>query len=440
MKMNKFSRYNHLFALKGEYILYNTASDGIIRLNGELGTYMQSHREQADDLAAMHPQLFQAMKERGMVTAEGTNEPEALIHKWQDLYDNPSECRLLLLPTLDCNLHCWYCYESHVKGSVMSSEVMHRICQLIDRKTAEPQLKDLHISWYGGEPLLYFERVVMPVMKHARAVSAQNGVRFTTHFTTNGVLLTARVRQALLDLRLDDMPTFQITLDGNREKHNDTRFLPGHEPTFDLIVWNIKDTLRAGMPVLNRFNYTGRNVDTLPDILKEYKDLSPEERSRLQFDFQQVWQEGDNKVCHDKALRIASGYHKDGMQVTVDKKYDSTHCREDSLNQVSINYDGSVYKCTGFDVRPELKEGTLTDDGRIEWNQRYYRRIKARYGNAACRPCSIFPICHGGCSQSFLSSGLDTDSEVCYKHYTETDKKNIIIGRLTYLLEHRQSV
>lgn len=431
--MNKFSKYNHLFSYGKQSILYNIASDGILVLQPELAALIQQNQNAIDNIEPIHPTLFQALRERNMIIEDETDEIKSQIERWKEEYDNPERCTILLLPTLDCNMRCWYCYEKHIAGSKMNEDTIQRICRFIYNKTQDVQLKELHISWFGGEPLLHFNKVVLPILQYAKSTCDQQNIKLTTHFTTNGVLLTERIRKTLLNLHLEEPPAFQITLDGNREKHNETRYMHNNTPTYDIIIENIKATIKDGMTVLNRFNYTGQNIDTLIDIPKEYDNLTEEEKMRLHFDFQQVWQESNNKESRKKALEIASIFQGSGFHISIDKKYNKQHCFEDSINHYSINYDGSVYKCTGKDIQPEIKEGILNENGEIEWNDRHYRRMKMRYGNDFCKSCLIFPICHGGCSQLALET---PNNDRCLKNYTEEDKKEIIIGRLKYLLEH----
>jgi uncharacterized protein len=59
--------------------------------------------------------------------------------------------RLVLLPTEKCNFRCTYCYEAFLIGR-MSSSTIQGIRRFIDRRVRGLHL--LHISWFGGEPLV----------------------------------------------------------------------------------------------------------------------------------------------------------------------------------------------------------------------------------------------------------------------------------------------
>ena len=45
--------------------------------------------------------------------------------------NDDSTFELIINPTLDCNFHCWYCYENHLKGSKMDEGIVSAITTLI---------------------------------------------------------------------------------------------------------------------------------------------------------------------------------------------------------------------------------------------------------------------------------------------------------------------
>lgn len=434
--MNKYSTYNYLFQNDRVAVLYNAATDGIVALQPDLVELVRTHKDHIDTLATRHPELFRTMEEKGMIVPADRDEAQFVIDAWRRIDTDPSQFYLTIMPTLNCNLRCWYCYEEHKAHSNMTEDVRRRTLRFIDKLTRREGLRYLSLSFFGGEPLLPFYPTVWPILQQTAAWCRERDVELTVQFTTNGVLLTDDVRQKLLSLGLKHNPNFQITLDGNREKHDATRHTADGKPTYDLIISHIKAALRDGMDVNNRFNYTAGNVDTLVDVLEEYKDLTPEERKLLHFDFQQVWQDSGNAAAREKALRLADLFHRECHQIRIEKRYNRERCRDDAENQATINYDGLVYKCTARDPTPDLAEGVLTEEGDIEWNERYHRRMAVKYGNKACRACRIFPICHGGCSQTKLEAG---DREDCLFGLNDDRRLEIIRGRLDFILKTKRT-
>ena len=64
------------------------------------------------------------------------------------------------------------------------------------------------------------------------------------------------------------------------------------------------------------------------------------------------------------------------------------------------------------------------------------RRMGVKYGNKACRACRIFPICHGGCSQTKLEAG---DREDCLFGLDDERRLEIIRGRLDFILKTKRT-
>lgn len=345
---------------------------------------------------------------------------------------------LTIYPTIDCNLRCWYCYESHENNACMDNDTVLKVRKLIRNVICRKKIKNLFLSFFGGEPLLRFEEIVKPFISYTRDMCKDHNVDLYIDITSNGVLMTDDVINDLLSLELNNTPLFQITLDGNRKEHNKVKFTKNGRGTYDIIINNIKNALKAGIPINNRLNYTQKNIDSLIDVLDEYSELTKEERKNLFVDFQQVWQDASNQSARNKALKLASLYRIHSCQVRMDKRLNRGRCNNDMENQATINYNGLVYKCTAIDFKSDNAEGKLKDDGTIEWNNRCSRRMEYRFGNSNCHSCKIFPICHGGCSQVMMDGG--NINSACLLGYSEDDKNDIIKKRIEYILENRKAV
>lgn len=433
----KYSNYNFVFRNGTSAVIYNEVSDGTILLQPELVQVIQETKDNIDSLQSRHQELYDAMVGKGMIVDGDMDEAEHIVENWRLQDNNPEHYFLTILPTLNCNLRCWYCYEEHKATANMTEETLGRVCRLIDNLTGNGKLKYLHLSFFGGEPLLPFKKTVWPLLQYTGKLCQEREVRLLVHFTTNGVLLTPKVIDCLMSLPLAEKPGVQITLDGNREYHNNSRHTVNKGPTFDIIVNNIHAALKAGMYVTNRFNYTQKSVDSIVDVLEAYKDLTPEEREKLQFDFQQVWQEEHLEDVRLKALKLAKTYSSNDFRVFVEKRYNSQRCGSDADNQVAVNYDGRLYSCTARDTNDEECEGYLSEDGTLVWNGRHKKRMAIKYGNTTCRKCRIFPICHGGCSQLKLEAG---DEDRCIRGYDKNRQLEIVQGRLDFILRNSRPI
>jgi uncharacterized protein len=81
--------------------------------------------------------------------------------------------------------------------------------------------------------LLNHNTIAFPLLESIKRICDKANVTFYCFFITNATLLSEEV---LLNLKKFN-PLFQITLDGNREKHNKVRaFKKSHNGSFDAII------------------------------------------------------------------------------------------------------------------------------------------------------------------------------------------------------------
>lgn len=436
--MNKLSRYAHLIELDGNFYLFNVANGYVIALNHILYTLISRYKEDIDQLKSVHPDLYAGLDSCHVIVADDKDEPAAMIEKFEALDCNPSLFGIKINPTLDCNLRCWYCYETHGRGTMMSPDTLAAVKQLITNKTKESDLKHLDVSFFGGEPLLGWDKVVIPVLSFASERCAERGIRLSSHFTTNGVLLTEDKCNELLALGLGNT-SFQISIDGNRRLHDSSRVNAAKQPTYDKILSNITLGAERGFNICLRFNYTPDNVDTFLDVLSDIKQLPEQIKKHIRCSFHQIWQTANqsspNEVI-DKADKIADTFHKNGFITGSDRYYTRFVCYGDMRNQVVVNYNGDLYKCTAREFSPETREGVLSPDGNLIWNERYHKRMSVKYSNPVCRECYIMPICNGGCAQNKLERIPTTG---CPKNRDQVAKNEYLIMALKKKLFEQRS-
>ncbi|MCM1140320.1 MAG: radical SAM protein [Muribaculum sp.] len=343
---------------------------------------------------------------------------------------NPEYIKVTILPTLQCNLRCWYCYENHNNSSKLNDETSSRINLLIKRISSQESLKKVNIDFFGGEPLMFFDETVAPIIRYANTICRENKKRLGVSFTTNGTLLTDNVCRELADTHAD--VSFQITLDGDREHHNKVRHLFGNIPTYDLIISNIIRAVKHKFYVSVRFNYTHNNYNTYHSVISDFDKLTKEEKERLDFSFHKVWQETLSYEMEHTISETINQYSKLGYIVNIPNSMgNKDRCYADSPNNIVINYNGDIYKCTAREFSPDTREGYLRHDGIIEWNQRYSQRMKLIYGIPVCQQCEIFPLCNCTCSQNRIE--YESGSDSCPFGYSH-DKKEYIVRERVYAL------
>jgi len=107
--------------------------------------------------------LMDLLRGKFVVEAEN-NEIEELIKTRDQRREQNRYIGLQLLPTLDCNFSCVYCYEGGGNNGIyMSDDVIKAIIDYTE-SAIKPTTEYISVSWYGGEPLL----AVDPIKRYPR--------------------------------------------------------------------------------------------------------------------------------------------------------------------------------------------------------------------------------------------------------------------------------
>lgn len=213
-KNMKSSLYNtFLKVTKDSTVIYNAYEDKTIVCKGDINI---------NNILLQSKSLHMKLESEGFIVPENKDEYHAYVKAARKAEDDDNSFHLLINPTLNCNFKCWYCYESHVP-SKMSEDVIKRVKRLIDKLYAEG--RNLTISFFGGEPMLYYDDIMMPILRYAHSKAKRYSREFNANMTSNGYLLND---ERISELMLYNFTGGQITLDGDREIHNSVRFhIPG---------------------------------------------------------------------------------------------------------------------------------------------------------------------------------------------------------------------
>lgn len=325
---------NYTYAIeKGNNILcYNTFSNAFIVVPRK--TYAFFDTKNVEDFKTNYPNSYTAFVDNGIIIEDGIDELSIIrySHKLDLFFDR--NFVLTILPTIDCNLDCWYCFESH-KKSQMSKDIQNRILLYIRKKYEKREIENLSIDFFGGEPLLYFDEVVYPLASQIKTIVEENGFKLSTFFTTNATLVTEQMAEKLAELNA----SFQITLDGDKTRHDKIRhYKKDYSGSYEDII-NNTHLLFDKIPEAHfniRINYDDQTLSSINNILEDLNDL---DKKRFVIHFEKVWQvpiKKTNKLLVN-ALNIASA---NNFTVSfLNWKPCNCACKSDRLQQIAIQYD-----------------------------------------------------------------------------------------------------
>jgi uncharacterized protein len=268
------------------------------------------------------------------------------------------------------------------------------------------------------------------LLEKAYEICRQKEIFFSSSMTTNGLLIN---QETIDSAKRYNLSFFQITLDGDRDRHDKVRFISEGRGSYDAIVANIKLIIRNGLRVLVRINCSPETIPGLMNIIADFEELTEFERNFISFDIHKVWQQ-TSQIDGDALNDMRWYYREKGFQVST-ASYDTVvnSCYGDHRNHATLNYNGEVFKCTARDFTKANSEGLLMEDGSIEWSHKYEHRLNSKFKNKPCLECPIMPICNGGCTQQAIEhEGVD----YCVHEFDDNNKRQVVIDRfLEVLLE-----
>jgi uncharacterized protein len=340
---------------------------------------------------------------------DNVNELELIRKRKQEGIRDNNRLDAIIMPTLDCNFACSYCYEEHHQ-SQMTKETEDAVKEWLRKEI--PRHKVLLLSWFGGEPLLSIS-TILSISRHALKVAQDNNVEMIGHITTNGYLFTKRSIRELFETEIFD---YQITLDGTPEEHNRLRPLKTGKGTFNRIFNNIVSIASLGehVRVSIRVNFNHQNIRTIPSLLRMFPENI---RSNLRIEFEPIF--GDCKLnaldniqsseISDLLAQYCTLAKNLGYGVYHGLSHISTgklvYCYAERENQFVINYNGDVYKCSVTKFKPEDRTGYISNDGTLvkienEWS----KYVNSELFEERCCSCIYLPLCMGGCKSARIES------------------------------------
>lgn len=348
------------------------------------------------------PEVFQEkLCHAGMIVEDDYDELETI----RDLHrkaSNSSCYTLQILPTLNCNYKCWYCIQDHVP-SMMTEKVMDKIITHLKKQLEREDVTELRIEWFGGEPLMFVPQIVLPLSERILKICTEANKPFSQGVTSNAYYLTSDVSKELGKYNFNH---FQITLDGNRENHDKTKFQKGCDSAFDRALSNIVSMLNniPEMHVTLRINYTYDSMDER--IVRKVCDRIPSEmRNRIHIFPRKVWQEEPDKEKRTGYEEIWELFEKEGFFVKREALILNFHsCYTNNRNFLTVNHNGTVVKCTACnDMYTKEGLGNMDDDGEITWNDSCGTAYDLpTFEKERCLACKYLPICMGLCPRDHV--------------------------------------
>jgi uncharacterized protein len=403
---NKYipSRFNALtHSDDNGVVLFNSYTGAITYFSeGEKDAVLSTLKRASTDF--LENEIQNDLYNNGFLVSSTVDEKRRAQFLHQSLHRTDT-LHLVLLPTEACNFRCTYCYETFERGK-MKRNIINGLKALVQERATN--LSTLHISWFGGEPLISLD-VIEELSNSFLSIAKENHIHYSCDLVTNGYLLTKEVFQRLLSWNINQ---FMITIDGIGEVHDSRRHLTGGGKTFNKIIDNlmaIKD-VPGLFDITIRTNFDEDNLHEASKLTRFLTDHFADDR-RFGILFRPVGKWGgknddDIPVCSrtmankkiweltDEA--ITQGFNMSSM-ITESLMPSASACYAAKPHSLVIGSDGQLYKCT-LSLNEEFnKVGKIHEDGNLELD---YDKIagwvtSGEETDAVCQSCFYRPACQG---------------------------------------------
>ena len=421
----KISKYTFMFDENGqEYYVYNTLSNALMEIDKESYSLLfESRNTQKLSTADFDEDLWEALCINNIISDNDTDDYLKYKASITNIRKQRTGMHLTLAPTMDCCFRCHYCFEKYKEKKYMTPEIMDQIIKYV---TSYPELKNIKITWFGGEPLMAVPQIEEFYDKF-RDIWQEP---FISNIITTGYHID---KESIRVMQKVGISSVQITLDGMKETHNKVKHLPSGEDVFERILSNI-ELLNDSAPEINitiRVNLTLENKEEYIPLHKLCLTRFYG-RSNITISPAFVLDRGTGDICrsnnniffgHIERSKFILNLAKNGIN-SVFVRYPEPFFNECAIrNEMAIAFDpeGYAYKCWEVIGNKEYAIGKLNDDGILtDINQTILNRQlygADTFDDPRCSQCKYLPICNGGCPIQRIENKFEGGHNDCCSHY-----------------------
>lgn len=348
--------------------------------------------------------------------------------------------------TQRCNLACKYCFVCQQPKDATLQVVLDAIDFFArNADSAYPS-----VNFFGGEPMLKYEEIIVPAAKYIRKTY---GEHYGISLTTNGTLLT---RDVMEFFRAHDVGML-FSIDGDRETQDINRPYHGGRGSFDrldsvidlVLEYHPDMTFRATVEppthtrMAENYRFAARrgykHTFFLPNVFHSWTDAELQELhaqiEAIGDDYIAAYQRGERPVpfAHLEEAKHAIGriqqlkddeYRADGLDLPA-----CGTCGLGAGRYASIGVTGNIYSCQEMAENPEYGDtfcvGNIytgvDDEKRLEIAHRFHTHRVKSSEEGLCDTCIKRRICRGGCAiNNFFGHGDVNTQDRAMCHYEQS--------------------
>lgn len=426
MQLSAYNCFVVDYPNKDDVLVFNTRSEAFVKITKTLYLALMTlddHGKYNDEFVRYKDDL----RDNGILVNDQIKEASLLDDFFDQLSQgDKNEFNVLFLTTYACNFSCVYCYQGPLQEkSMMSLEIAKQTISWIENELLAKNYKKLTICFYGGEPLLNKDMMFYAI-KILDKFCRERNIVLELGMITNGSLLTEETVKELLKYNLTEI---RISLDGNRDCHNKRRPFKNGDPSFDVVVDNIKKVSKFIKPTLigTYDKSTLDGVYGLMDYLEEndlldkvaqigFSPLIPRlgaKETPGSVEMADCTQFLDSQGLMMETLKINRELFRRGVPIRTALSINICPMIMENQGAIIDPY-GKIYSCTSFLGHQEY---AVADVREIGYNQKAKKFQKMKVWEKCPADCKYLPSCQGGCRFFAYTETKDIASVCCKKNF-----------------------
>ncbi|MBI2344180.1 MAG: SPASM domain-containing protein [Deltaproteobacteria bacterium] len=364
---------------------------------------------------------------------------------------------LMLIPSYYCNLACFYCYQHPLRAKegqnvthVMTPELVDLIFQTVIKRLYPdvPRYSSIAVDLYGGEPFLERNRPALErIFQYTR--DYQMPVSAISNASSLGVFVD------FFGIEPGQVNALQISFDGDKLHHDQSRITHYGEGTFDAILANIHRLLDRGVRIKIRVNTNKNTVDSLQclweqleaDEITSHPNVSPYAQAIHNHYDQTNPEPIFSRATLTRRVEAARVPFRTPLDTKMTRLLPvieanggiplrrTNFCMQNTPNAFLIDQRRDIYSCYEEAGYRQLAVGHFDENGEISLNDRYAMYQRRHVGMyEPCSKCAVALTCGGGCA--IAARGAHWKSGTIFASHCDSHKE-LVATAIQRLLQNR---
>ncbi|MBI4970387.1 MAG: radical SAM protein [Candidatus Omnitrophica bacterium] len=423
MKLSRFTYIVDDYPEPTKSLVFNGRTEALIVLNHDVRELLRKLPTPTESLTEIEQQALHQLAQQGIVSPREIDENKIMEDWFHQFRYSTKQMEVMILTTYNCNFACPYCFEEGVKDKKYLHEPKaDQIIEWMQQKALKNNPKEIHIIFYGGEPLLNIP-IIEYIGSRMKSWSGEHGIKFFFSLVTNGSALTAKVADRLVPCGLK---VAKITIDGPKEIHDKFRPFLNGKGSFDIIMENIK-AVADKLQVTIGANFNSHSYPYLFQLLDYLEREGLREKIAL-IDFKPITDRPNQVIADvtacpthetdpeyaDQVLNIKREFMKRGFKTSEPMGTNFCEFKAGEMKSI-VDTNGIIYKCPSMVGLPQFGCGTVEQE--LTQNVMFQNLMKMKIVDfeKQCKTCEFIPICAGGCNWMSYLRKKDYTKVYCEK-------------------------